>query len=98
MEVNFDNLRLQTLNDYESLVRKLNDSIMPNDEYVDLGDGRSTNLKGYVVISAYDIQKVLDNLRMEIISIACCYNKEAEIEDVLPDREIISFNETEEEV
>lgn len=57
MKVDFNNLRVQALRDFNSLVEVLNEHIK-NDE---------------VRINVCWLEKHIENLRMEIVTLACCY-------------------------
>ena len=59
MEVNFNNLRRQTCIAYDRLCSKLNTEIKD----------------GYIEMSAIEIQREMDDLRMLIGSIAFCYEE-----------------------
>jgi aspartate aminotransferase-like enzyme len=94
MEVNFDNVRIQALNDYETIIRRLNNSIAGEEHFIRLNNGRLLNASGFIMIDPDDIREVLNSLRMEIITICLCETSEGspvEIKSVLPEREIISL-------
>ncbi len=98
MKLDFDNLRLQALNNYEALVEKLNDAVIKEDDYADL-KGRFVNIKGKIIIDADDIREELADLRMQLVAFACCEMKgttpEDDVKSVLPDRMILSLKELE---
>ena len=66
MEVNFNNLRKQALRAYDSLVNKLNNSFIDDDN------------SDRIIINASDIQKDLDDLRQTIGFIAMCNDENDE--------------------
>lgn len=80
MRVDFNNVRRQALYRYDDLTEKLNQSIIrTDDEWArpnDVRHGQSINLKGYVVIDAEDLHKVMSELRRLIGIIALCHEKD----------------------
>lgn len=70
MTINYNNLRKQAIYSYESLVEKLNNSIIKKNQHTELSDGEYSNVKGFVLIDAKEIQKDIDNLRKMIGAIA----------------------------
>lgn len=70
MTVNYNNLRKQAIFSYEKLVEKLNGSIIKESQFAEPNDEGHTNIKGYVLINAKDIQKDIDGLRRMIGAIA----------------------------
>jgi len=83
MTVNFNNLRKQAVFSYDRLVKKLNWKIED----------------GNITIPVEDIQEELDDLRMQLMSIAIVYEDGnddfKDLSDELPD-DISFFNEEEE--
>lgn len=106
MTVNFNNLRKQALYSYDSLVEKLNDSLLEDLEY-----GRKKNekregglIKGDMLLNSEDIQKEMDELRRLLGAIAMVYVPEDEnfkdvFSEVYPNQEdgMALFNAEEEE-
>ena len=80
MTVNFNNLRKQAVFSYDRLVKKLNQKIED----------------GNITIPVEDIQEELDDLRMQLMSIAMVYEEGNEdfkdLSDELPD-DISYFND-----
>ena len=73
MNIDFNNVRKQAVYAYEELVEKLNDAIIKDDQYAKpncVYHGQEIPIKGYVLVDADDIRKILDNLRSLIGSIA----------------------------
>jgi len=94
MNVNFNNLRKQALNSYDSLAKKLNESKLKQRTFVPDEDK-----SGNILLDANDIQKDMDNLRMLIGSIAMVYEPGDEnfkdvFEEVYPNDEdsMVCFN------
>lgn len=88
MKVNFNNLRKKACYAYDSLARKLNESIdKDSDSYED------------IQISSEDIQEEMDELRYLIMSIAMVYEEGNEdFKDILEDVEDITwFNQEDED-
>lgn len=78
MDVNFNNLRVQTMIAYDKLCTKLNYVI----------DG-----SGIIIISAEEIQKDMDELRGCVGSIACVFEKDNDDFKVVRDEVIMAeFN------
>ncbi len=70
MTINYNNLRKQAIYSYESLVEKLNNSIIKEKQFAEPNDEGHCNIKGYVLINANDIEKDINNLRRMIGAIA----------------------------
>lgn len=70
MTINLNNLRKQAIHGYDSLVEKLNNSIIKKNIHSETNDDECCNIKGYVLINANDIQKDMDGLRRMIGAIA----------------------------
>jgi hypothetical protein len=60
MEVNFDNLRKKIIANYNSLVTKLNSN---------------KTVSGYIMLDPDYIRRDLDNLRSDLITLACIYQE-----------------------
>jgi len=108
MQVDFNNVRKQAIYAYESLVSKLNYSIIRDDEQYakpnDVWHGQIVNIKGYVLVDADDLKKHMDSLRSLIGAIAMTYKEGDEefkdmFEEVYPedDQHMPIFNEEVEE-
>ena len=72
MKVDFDNVRRHTVEAYESLVDKLNDSIEKS-----AYGFRSVN------IPVEDIRDTMDDLRMALVTIACLEGDEKDIKCII---------------
>lgn len=104
MTVNYNNLRKQAIYAYDSLVEKLNNSIIKKTQHAEPNDEGHTNIKGYVLINANDIQKDMDNLRRMIGAIAMTSVEGEEdfkdvYQEVFPkeDQSMKTFNDEDEE-
>ena len=64
MEVNFNNLRIKMIRNYNSLIKTLNDAIVTD---VDMDR---------VVAPVNDIKRTLDNLRDGIVTLGCLFEKD----------------------
>lgn len=67
MKVNFDNLRLNLIKDYNSLVKKLSAAIDGDNE---------------VVINESEIKCELDSMRSLLVTLGCCYAPDAGIKEI----------------
>jgi len=65
MNVNYNNVRKQSVLAHDKLVKKLNESIVKDNQYADI-DGEHCSIKGFVLIDAKDIQEQMDTLRKMI--------------------------------
>lgn len=104
MTINYNNLRKQAIYSYESLVEKLNNSIIKKSQHTELSDGEYSNIKGFVLIDAKEIQKDIDSLRRMIGAIAMTsMDGEEEFKDVYQevfpneDQSMKTFNDEESE-
>ena len=84
MEVSMDGLRKTLINNYNSLVRKLNGNI------------KDKSFDAHVIVDVDSIQKELDNIRMCIVTLAFTY-KEGEWESMSEDTYFGLFNPDESE-
>jgi len=88
MKINFNNVRKHAVINYEKLVEKLNNSI-------------TTNEYGYkmIQIDANDIQKYLDDLRFDLIAIACTFEDDSDEFSDLSDEigDVLHFNNEDDE-
>jgi hypothetical protein len=79
MKVNFNNLRKQAIYAYDSLTKKLNEAIIKENGQYALPNSfmhdHATDIKGYILIDAEEIQKDMDKLRNMIGSIAMVYEE-----------------------
>lgn len=78
MKVDFDGLRKQTAFAMDDLIKELNAGLMPDRDYSmhtdpDNPEGKLKEWKGNVLIDSEDIQKVIDELRHNIVILCCCY-------------------------
>lgn len=101
MNVDFNNLRVQTCNLFDALVYKLNDAILKSDQYAipnEVYNGQEINIKGYVLIDAESIEQEINRLSMLIGAIACTYEdgneKFKDVSDAIADSFAV-FNEKE---
>lgn len=74
MNVNFNNLRKQLVHRYNDLCVKLNQSKVTDDDNVFI-EGYGWLRKGDVLFSPNLIQQEMDDLRMLIGSVACCFDE-----------------------
>lgn len=104
MTVNFNNVRKQAIYAHDKLIEKLNYSIIKNKEqYAEPNGEDYSNLKGYVLIDAREIEKELQTLRQMIGAIAMtAVEGEDEFKDVYQevfpneDQSMKLFNQEEE--
>ena len=87
MNIDFNNVRKCAIANYSALVKELNAGL------------NSSNGEGMVVVSADDIQEIMDNLRSDLVAIGATYQADdPEFICVLDDNEIIPcFNTDPEE-
>ncbi len=80
MTIDFNNCRKQLLYAFEELTEKLNDAVVTREDQYALPNAfrhnQETNLKGYVLIDADDIQSQMDELRSIIYSISATHMKD----------------------
>ena len=102
MKVNFNNLRTQAYHNAQILTKKLNGSIIKNDEQYaipnDVYHDQQVNLKGYVLVDAEEIEETLNELN-RLIGFISCVSEEGneeflDLTDELPDP--VWFNSEEE--
>lgn len=78
MKVDFNNVRRQACLTYNNLVRKLNNNVR----------------YGTVTIESLDIQEELDDLRMQLGTIAACYHEtDPDIKDSSLKEGLVPFND-----
>ena len=89
MAVDLNNLRKQAVYSYGSLCKKLNNAIEAGGIWSDR-----------LVIDVDDIQSDMDDLRMHLVTLACCYlPDDDDFKEVIDEvGEIAAFNEEEEPV
>ncbi|MCX6218319.1 hypothetical protein [Spirosoma sp.] len=96
MKVDFNNLRRQACLSYDALVGKLNAALLTDDQWARPNGsmhGQDMNIKGYVLIDAEELQRDLDNLKVQIGSIALCFEQDnPDCADVYPDTPLLDFN------
>lgn len=82
MKVDFNNVRLKAINEYNALVKKLNGAICEDTDM------------NRVVIPVGDLQRTIDNLRDSIVTIGLAYDEGNEdLKCVLTDdMEVLEFN------
>jgi hypothetical protein len=82
MKIDFNNVRIQALRNYNSLIKKLNESIV---EDVDMNR---------VIIPVGDLERCLDLLRDNLIGIGLSYHEtDPDLKCVIDDdTEILTFN------
>jgi len=105
MNVDFNNLRKQLAYSCDDLIKKLNGAILKDSQYAvpnDVYHKQEIDIKGYVLIDAEDIQKIIDNLRSQVACICYTYRKDDEdFKDVFGEVEqnggLSWFNEDSEE-
>jgi hypothetical protein len=73
MEVDFNNLRMQTAFSLDRVIKILNSGILPETEYA---FHEKKSWQGDVLIDKEDIQKPLDELRNCIWTLLCCYEED----------------------
>lgn len=103
MKVDFNNLRKQTAYSLDRVIKKLNDGILPEKEFAgyEQEDGRFKHWEGNLLIDTEDLQKDIDELRMNVFILLCCYEEgNPEYADVSEDVEasggLARFNEKQE--
>lgn len=82
MDVSMDGLRLQLIDDYNSLTKKLNNSI------------KDKSWNPEIIINPLDIEKEMDGIRDAIVTLAFCYIK-GEFECMAEDIHFEYFNPNE---
>lgn len=108
MNIDFNNVRKQAIYRHDELVKKLNDAIIKEDQWAKPNDvihGHDININGYVLIDSENLNKVLNDLRMIIGTIAMTYDEDSldfsnVYEEVFPDgsdKRMEIFNKDEEE-
>ena len=77
MKVDFNNLRKQTAFALDKVIRKLNEGILPETEYVahQKEDGRYKDWSGDVLIDKEELQSAIDELRQNVGILCCCYEE-----------------------
>lgn len=81
MNVDFNNLRKQAAYSLDGLIKKLNGAILKDSQYAkpnDVYHNQEIDIKGYVLIDAEDIQRIMDDLRSEVAAICFTYEKDNE--------------------
>ena len=86
MKVNFNNLRRKLINDYSTLVKRMNASIVEDTDM------------NRVVIPTEDVRHILNNLRDGLVTLGCLYSEnDPDCICVLGDgEELVTFNPGEE--
>lgn len=75
MEIDFNNLRLQTAYALDRVIKTLNAGIMPSDDWSShtMEDGKIKSWSGDVLVNSEDLQKSIDELRQNIGILLCCF-------------------------
>jgi len=81
MNVSMDGLRLRLISDYNSLTKKLNNSI------------KDASWDPEIIINPLDIEKEMDGIRDAIVTLAFCYIK-GEFDCLSEETEFENFNTT----
>ncbi|MFZ1704418.1 MAG: hypothetical protein WAT79_08720 [Saprospiraceae bacterium] len=106
MNIDFNNVRKQAIYRHDELVKKLNDAIIKEDQWAKPNDASwDININGYVLIDSENLNKVLNDLRMIVGTIAMTYEENSlefsnVYEEVFPegsDKRMEIFNKDKEE-
>lgn len=98
MEVDFDSLRKQLIQEYNALVKHLNSrTICPTvmeqpSPYNKKGDVNT--IHGNILLHVQDVKERLDNIASLLWNLACCYNG-ADANDISNDVSITPFKPSE---